>query len=310
MSLTRTTRALLGLTTVAALAVTALPATAASAAGPRDVIALRPGSSPEGITSDGTTFWAGAMSNGAIFRGDLLTGERHVLVVGAPDRSARGMQLDPATRTLWVAGEERQSDGSRRSYVTAYDADSGAKLRRVRVFGQRFLNDVQVTPQGVFVTDSLSRQLVKVTATGVTLLPMTGDWKQPAGFGANGIRLLPDGDLLVTNSTTGELFRVDPGTGVADRIELSGRALTSGDGLVVRGRTVYVVYGFSTDSVAVVQLDEGVRSGRVVGELTDSDLDRPTTAVLAAGALYAVNGRFGTPPTPTTPYQVVRVELS
>lgn len=289
----------------------AAPATPAGAAAPVERVPLAAGSQPEGITSDGPTYWAGARLDGAIYTGDLRTGTRRVLVPGRPDHAARGMQLDPATRTLWVAGDVRRADGTTRSTVTAYDADTGALLRSITVPGQRFLNDVQIVGSAVYVTDSLSRQLVVVRAGGFRLLAMTGDWVQPpAGSnGANGIRLLASGDLVVTNSTTGGLFRIDPATGVADRIELTGPALASGDGLVLRGNTLYVVYGFARSSVAVVRLAADGRSGTVTGELTDPDLHRPTTAVLAAGALYAVNGRFGVPPTPRTEYGVIRVAL-
>ncbi len=303
------TAAALSLPLTLALALGLAPA--ASAAAPVERVPLAAGSQPEGIASEGPTYWAGARLDGAIYTGDLPTGTRRALVAGIADHAARGMQLDPATRTLWVAGDVRLASGATRSTVTAYDADSGALLRRITVPGQRFLNDVQVVGGTVYVTDSLSRQLVVVTSGGFRLLPMTGDWVQPpaGAIGANGIRLLPGGDLVVTDSSTGDLFHVDPATGVADRIELTGRGLRSGDGLVVRGSTLYVVYGFGRDGVAVVQLAPGGARGEVVGELTDPDLRRPTTAVLAYGALYAVNGRFGVPPAPQTPYDIVRVAL-
>jgi hypothetical protein len=54
------------------------------------------------------------------------------------------------------------------------------------------------------------------------LLPLTGDYVQPAGFGANGIRELPTGDLVVVSG--GVLYAVDPVTGVADAIEVRGAA--------------------------------------------------------------------------------------
>ncbi len=308
----RARTAALGLPLTSALAIGVLAlAPAATAAAPADRVPLAAGSQPEGIASEATTYWAGARLDGAIYTGDLRTGTRRTLVAGIADHAARGMQLDAATRTLWVAGDIRLAAGATRSTVTAYDADTGALRRRVAVPGQRFLNDVQVVGGSVYVTDSLSRQLVVVTAGGFRLLPMTGDWAQPAAgsLGANGIRLLPGGDLVVTDSSTGGLFRVDPASGVADRIELTGPALASGDGLVVRGNTVYVVYGFGTDGVAVVRLAADGASGAVVGRLTDPDLHRPTTAVLAAGALWAVNGRFGVPPTPRTAYGIIRVGL-
>ncbi len=253
------------------------------------------------------------------------------------------MQLDRRTGLLWVAGDEREPDGSTTSTVKAYDRD-GALVERLVVPGTRFLNDVQVTGDAVYVTDSLSAELVVVHGGSFSLLPLTGDWVQPSGFGANGIRELPGGDLVITNSSTGGLFQVEPATGVAARITLRGPALSSGDGLELRGDTLYVVYGFGTDAIAVVHLegtdregtdrdddgrdDDGrdrgrtatpadsrdddhdeVVTGTVTGRLTDPDLDRPTTAVQLAGALYAVNGRFSTPPTPTTAYSVVRVAL-
>ena len=306
----RTRTAALGLT-LALATLGAVTAPAASAAAPVERVPLAAGSQPEGIASEGTTYWAGARLDGAVYTGDLRSGTRRLLVPGRPDHAARGMQLDPATRTLWVAGDVRNADGSTRSTVNAYDADTGALRRSISVPGQRFLNDVQVLGDRVYVTDSLSRQLVVVRPSGFRLLAMTGDWVQPpaGSTAANGIRLLPGGDLVVTDSSTGGLFRVDPASGVADRVELSGPALQSGDGLVVRGSTLYVVYGFARNGVAVVRLAADGRSGAVTGELTDADLHRPTTAVLAAGALYAVNGRFGVPPTPRTEYGIVRVAL-
>jgi len=301
----------LTLTLTLSLTLSLAAAPGASAAAPVGRVSLVDGSRPEGIAADGSTYLAGAMSDGAIYTGDLRTGTRRLLVAGLADHAARGMQVDPATRTLWVAGDVRLGSGGTRSTVTAYDADTGALLRRVSVPGQRFLNDVQVVDGTVYVTDSLSRQLVVVTADGFRLLPMTGDWVQPAAgsLGANGIRLLAGGDLVVTDSSTGGLFRVDPASGVADRIELTGPALASGDGLAVRGSTVYVVYGFGRDGVAVVRLASGGASGAVVGALDDPELHRPTTAVLANGALYTVNGRFGVPPTPRTAYGIIRVAL-
>ncbi len=54
-------------------------------------------------------------------------------------------------------------------------------------------------------------------------LPLTGDWEQEAGFNANGIAVTPDQQaLLVVNSATGLLYRVDPDTGVATQVDLGG----------------------------------------------------------------------------------------
>jgi hypothetical protein len=92
---------------------------------------------------------------------------------------------------------------------------------------------------------------------------------------------------------------------VARRIDLGGDLVVGGDGLELRGRTLYVVQGFS-NKVSVVRLGHRLRSGRIVAELTDS-LDVPSTATLAAGRLWVVNARFTTPRTPTTDYWITQL---
>ena len=61
--------------------------------------------------------------------------------------------------------------------------------------------------------------------------------------------------------------------------------------------------------VTVVRLGARLASGVVLGEITDPGLDVPTTATVAAGRLWVVNARFGTGPTPTTPYWITQLPL-
>lgn len=312
----RRPRPVLALLTALA-AVPALALAPAKAAERPDVLALPGTFSPEGIAGGpGTTFFAGSRpgpAGGAVYRGDLGTGEGSVIVPPTGGASI-GMQYDPASGLLWVAGGATGT-------VTAYDAD-GTLVRQYAAPATtnpagRFLNDLDVTADGVFVTDSRNAELVVVRAQGrrlakdVELLPLTGDWDQSAaGNNANGIRALPGGDLLVVDM--GTLLRVDPDTGVATLLpQTGGPDLTNGDGLELRGNTLYVVYGFGDDSVAVVDLQRGATSYAVTDVLrkpapVEDDLQRPTTALLALGDLYVVNGKFGVA---TTDQEVVRLDL-
>jgi hypothetical protein len=61
------------------------------------------------------------------------------------------------------------------------------------------------------------------------------------------------------------------------------------------------------NQIAVVQLEPGFISGEVVGTIYDPEFDVPTTIAEFGAYLYAVNARFGTPPTPDTSYTVVQV---
>ena len=42
--------------------------------------------------------------------------------------------------------------------------------------------------------------------------------------------------------------------------------------------------------------------------IADPDLRIPTTIARIGGSLYAVNARFDVPPTPSTEYEIVRVD--
>ena len=131
---------------------------------------------------------------------------------------------------------------------------------------------VVVTREAVYVTDSGRDALVVLPlgrdgrpTGGVEQLPLTGDYVQPTGFGANGIRALPGGDLVVVSG--GVLYAVDASTGVADVIEVSGRQLSGGDGLELRGRTLYVVNGYGGDEVVVLRLSGDGRSATILKAL-------------------------------------------
>jgi hypothetical protein len=140
-----------------------------------------------------------------------------------------------------------------------------------------------------------------------TLLPVTGEFDQTPGVAnLNGI-VAKSALLLVAQSNTGKLFRVDPATGIATEIDLGGVALSSVDGLELQGETLYAVR--NSNLVTVVRLGSQLAAGTVLGDITDPGLDVPTTATVAAGRLWAVNARFGTGPTPDTKYWITQLPL-
>ncbi len=126
------------------------------------------------------------------------------------------------------------------------------------------------------------------------MIPITGDFVYTAGFNANGIEEVGNGRrLIMVKSNTGQLFSVKPGSGSSREIELDG-TVTNGDGILLRGKTLYVVRN-RDNRIAVVDLKRDLREGEIEGELTDQLLDVPTTIAPFGRFIYAVNARFDRP---------------
>src|SRR5919109_580582 len=211
---------------LAAVVVTAgiaVVAGVAAGAGPvfPEKIDLPAGFAPEGIAvGGGHTFFVGSIPTGAVYRGDLRTGEGGVLVPGAPGRQAIGIDVDWKQR-LFVAGGP-----TGRAFV--YDGRGGDLLAEyVLTTGPTFVNDVVVTREGAYFTDSVQQQLYRVPlgpggalGTEAETIPLSGDIAYVPGFNVNGIDATPSGKtLVVVQSNLGKLFTVDPRTGVADEID-------------------------------------------------------------------------------------------
>ena len=277
----------------------------AASAGPRpDVIPLPDGFQPEGIASGtGTTVYAGSLADGDIVRADLRTGAV-VKVVDVDDRIAVGLKYSKRTKQLFVAGGPT-------GQVYVYNARSGDEVAAVPLPDAGFVNDVTLTKDGAWFTDSFRPFLyfVPVLADGTLgaaeSLDLTGLFDfVPGTFNLNGIAASRDGSrLIVANSSQGELLLVDPETVEVETIDLGG-ALPNADGILLDGPRLWVVQN-RLNQVAEVRLSRDLSSGEVVSVLSDPDFDVPTTVARKGNTLAVVNARFGMPPTPDTAYDIV-----
>lgn len=306
----RRIRTALGVALTAALVTTAAPAPATAHDRRPSVIALPDGFQPEGVAAAGRYAWFGSRATGEIYRADLITGAGRQ-VSPATGTPSLGLKVDPRGR-LFVAGG---TAGDAR----VIDTRTGAVLASYRFAdAPTFVNDVALTRDAAWFTDSNRPMLYRLPlgrggtlppADGFTTLPLTGDFQQTGtGINLNGIAPTPDGRaLIVVQSNTGTLFRVDPATGVTTTVDVPGSTFVNGDGLLLLGRTLYVVQN-RLNQVAVVELNRAGTTGVLRRVLTDPDFDVPTTVAGALGRLYLPNARFSTPPTPATPYTAVAVD--
>lgn len=272
------------------------------------IIDLPGGFFPEGVARGyGTTIYTGSLVDGAIWKGDVRTGQGEVFIEGEAGKLAVGMDFDRRSGYLFVSG-----GAGGNAYV--YDGRTGDPVAELTL-GAGFINDVIVTRTAAYFTNSFTPEIYSVPlgrsgklAGDPVTIPLGGEFGfVPGAFNANGIEATANGrTLVVVNSALGTIYTVDPHTGTAKAIDLGG-AVVNGDGLVLTGRTLYAVEG-GKNQVTEIRLASNLRSGRVVDAITDPAFDVPTTAALYGSRLYVVNAKFGTDPLPTTPYEIVAVD--
>jgi streptogramin lyase len=296
---------------VAAAAIaTAMVATAAPAAAAQfpEVIPLPNGWQPEGIAEGrGTIVYSGSRASGDIVALNVRTGERYLVVDAPTGRTAIGIEQDRFGR-FFVAGGATGD-------VFVYNAD-GTVLRTYDFASEgTFVNDVVVTKDAAWFTDSARGVLYQVPiapngALGeAVIVPLSGDYQHVSGFNLNGIEATRNGKTLVAvHSGAGVLYRIDPTTGHASRIDLGGPTATvvNGDGLLLQGRKLYVVQN-RFNKITVIRLNRTFTSGQIVDTISSEQFDVPTTIARFGNKLYLVNARFSTAATPQTPYWITAV---
>jgi hypothetical protein len=278
------------------------------------IIHLPDGWATEGIaTGRGTTFYAGCRDGthkGAIYRGDLRTGQGRILVSPDANRVTLGLKVDPRSNYIFAAGAAT-------GQASVFDGTTGSLKATFHFFdpttGPTFVNDVVITRTAAFFTDSKNPVLYRVPlgaggelASGFDVLPMNG-FVMSEPISANGIAATPDGSsLIVVNMFAGILYRVDPVTGDATPIDLGGSSVSFGDGILLSGHTLYVVRNFM-NLLTTIELDPSLEFGTVVSEVTSPYFDIPATVAEFGNSLYLINARFTTQVTAATTYSIVKI---
>ena len=183
-----------------------------------------------------------------------------------------------------------------------YDARTGALVREYQLATPpgTFINDVVVTKDAAYFTDSQRPVLYRIALSGngdpgaVTTIQLGGQYVHvPGQFNLNGIVATPNGkQLIAVQSFSKKLLPDRPGHGCGDDDRHGSYDLENGDGLLLQGKTLYVVQNRS-NKVAVFQLSPDLTQATFVRAITDADFDVPTTIDRSGERLYVVNARFG-----------------
>jgi Cu-Zn family superoxide dismutase len=274
---------------------------------------------PEGIAYDdkARTIYTGSAATGTLVR-MALDGKKASPVSGAvlptePFPALLGMKVDAVGR-LWITG-------GRTGRMAVLDARSGKVLKQFQTPAEPagLINDVAIAGSAAYFTDTLRPTLWRVGFKGDQIgelepwLPLAGTAIEYAqGPNLNGIAATPDGRfLIVVQMNKGLLFRV----GVEDKrivpIDVGGEALNTGDGLVLDGRTLYVVRQGEQEVVTIALADD-LSKGKVVNRFRNPALLWPATAARAGSELLVVNTQFNKRSTkdPVQPFSIVGIPLA
>ncbi|WP_032389533.1 SMP-30/gluconolactonase/LRE family protein [Rhodococcoides fascians] len=263
---------------------------------------------PEGITAADDTFYVTSTSDGAVFRGTVGSPDVSVFLPGGADGRTGAAGIDTAddddlidrasylviaggaTGKVWVY--DRGTGGLAATFANGLGADA------------TFLNDVAIADNGdAYVTDSRSPVLYRIPFEQMMAGVQDGPLETFAsfdgtpfvygeGFNANGI-VENDNEsaLIVVQSSTGNLYRIDKTSKEVTQVDLGGATLMNGDGMEMDDDTLYVVRN-RDGLISKVDLDDDGRTGAVTGEITDASFAYPTTVAAVDDRLLVVNSQF------------------
>jgi Cu-Zn family superoxide dismutase len=267
-------------------------------------VAVRPGSDD---------FFVSSTQDGTIFRGRLGRSRTEVYLGPGAAGLTTAVGLKATRDRLIIAGGVL-------NHVDVWDLRNGHPVRRFTTESGGLVNDVAIAPNGdAYVTDSRRGFVFRIAGGALArrhgptpLRPFVrvSPALAPEGY-TNGI-VVAGRRYLVVSVTTAGLLRIDLRTKRVTRVRLTAGAVPAGDGMALRGRTLYVVN--SGSRVAQVALSRDLRRGRVVRQITSPSFRFPTTVAIAGKRLLVVNSQFdkrgGTPELPFTVSSVARPSSS
>ncbi|PTA46647.1 SMP-30/gluconolactonase/LRE family protein [Micromonospora sp. RP3T] len=275
------------------------------------LVSAEPGVMPEGLTvTPAGTMYVTSSATGAVYRGDIRRDRlRPFLPAGSDGRtSAAGIRVDHRGR-IFVAG---WATGALFVY-----APDGALLARRDAAPGAALNDLAVTADAVYVTDSATGTVWRAALDGGRVGALD-PWVRPGDFPAapvflNGIVADPPGRLALVAEQGGErLYRVDLTTRSVTEVEVTGGRMGA-DGLLLEGNRLYGVVnepdgvGGTQFVVNLARLDDGLRTARVLDRSRPVGTDRsPTSVARDAGRLLWVDSQLFAA-TPSPPFTVTEV---
>ena len=265
---------------------------------------------PEGIaySHKAKSFYVSSLHYGKIGKVDW-TGKYSTFIDDKESISAIGIAADEKRNLLYVAISDpgvsvKTTAAMKIAKIGAYDLTTGKRkfITDLAILnttgGGNFANDMAFDNAGnIYLNNSASPIIYKINQTGKAEVFVTSDdWKKE-GFNLNGIVCnQKENYLLVCQSNTGEIYKVDIKTKKISKIETS--PILGADGLIFHKNELIVISNSSRKIIKLISNDNWA-SAKNVGEV-NSEMTFPTTGTRVNGKYYVLNAKLNEIFTPNT----------
>lgn len=266
-----------------------------------------PDAYPEGIAYDSVrnVYYVSSARLGTIGK---VTPEGGYTVLHADSslKSTYGMKIHPDGKRLFVCvGDANYSKftapDTRQKMIRliSIDLTSGKRLSDLDLSslipGKHFGNDLTFDEQGnIFMTDSFAHAIYKISSDGkLSVFSKSGKFRTE-GIGLNGIVYHPAGFLLVSNSNTGRIYKVDmTNPDNAEKVEVD-QYFMGADGLLLNTNDkLTVVVNGGNDKIFQLQSDDNWKSAKLSGTTLVADrFTYPSTVTRNGKNLWVMNAKF------------------
>jgi len=261
---------------------------------------------PEGVAYDSVKdiYYVSSVTHGTIGK-VTPAGAYSVLHADSTLRSTYGMKVHPDGKRLFVcvsdATYSRHSTPDTKKKMIrliSIDLATGKRLSDVDlsalVPGKHFGNDLTFDPKGdVYVTDSYSNVIYKVTASGDASVFSKSKVYETMGFGLNGIVFHPGGFLLVASSNKGQIFKVDVSNPNNPQPVVVDQYFLGADGLILAdNNTLTVVVNGGNDKIFRLKTNDNWKSAKLDATTIAADVfSYPATATVKGKDTWIMNAK-------------------
>ncbi len=259
---------------------------------------------PEGTaySKKQNTFFVSSLHYGKIskvdFKGnvtDFITDEELISTIGILADDKRKL-LYVCISDPGVSLKTNAATQMKLAKLAAYDLETGkrkfiADLGALNKDGGNFANDVTFDDEGnIFVTNSFSPLIYKITQTGEASIFATSDMWKGEGFNLNGIVFHKDGYLIAAQSNTGILYKINLlNPTIITKIKTT--PLLGADGLVLANNNELLVISNSAQKVVRLLLDNKCENATADGEV-NTKFSFPTTGLFLKKKYYVLNAKL------------------